>query len=119
MTHNSPHEPSGTWEVKRSIRVPSLQHPADTTKLIESIESVSGVHKAEAEIKKHRVIVLYDASKTDYHSEVQALEEMGYTASATWWTKILASWYQFTDINAHDNAPASACCNKPPTRKKL
>jgi hypothetical protein len=122
MAQNSPHEASGTWDVKRNIRIPSLEHSVDTTELIETLEAVSGVHEAEAEAdtKKHYVTVIYDASKTDYRSIVHALEEMGYMASASWWTKILSSWYQFTDENAHDNAnaPPSACCNKPPTRKK-
>jgi hypothetical protein len=35
---------------------------------------------------------------------------------SNWWTRLKASWYQYTDTNARDNAnaPPAACCNKLP-----
>ncbi len=120
MAHNAPAQPSGAWEVTRGIKVPALRHAADAMQLTQALETSTGVHRAQAQVDKQRIVVRYDATQTDYRSIVCILEETGYPPTKNWWARMLASWYQFTDTNARDNAnaPPPACCNKPPRQQK-
>jgi hypothetical protein len=55
----------------------------------------------------------------DYLTVVRLLEEQGFPPSNNWWARVKASWFQFTDSNARENAnlPPPACCNKAPKKR--
>lgn len=120
MADQSTQNASGSWEVNRAIPLPALQKSADATNLSQAVSALSGVHKAEADTEKHRLVLRYNSAEIDYLSIVHVLEEKGYRPSDSWWARMKAKWYQFTDVNARENAnaPPPACCNKPPKGRK-
>ena len=53
----------------------------------------------------------------------RVLEDIGFPASESWWSRLKANWLQYLDENGRENAnaPAAPCCNNPrgiaPTKK--
>jgi copper chaperone CopZ len=109
-------KPTGTWEVRRAIKVPALVQPADAMAVERAVSALSGVRKVATDLEKQQVVVRYDASQSAYQTIVEALEGSGYPPLKNWWGRVKGNWYQFTDANIRDNAnaPLPACCNKPP-----
>ncbi|MEJ2453463.1 MAG: heavy-metal-associated domain-containing protein [Candidatus Thiodiazotropha sp.] len=109
-------KPSGPWEVRRRIRLPSLSHQADALAVEGVISALPGVVTAVADVEKQRLDIRYDASRLNYLRIVEALEQTGFPALVSWWSRMKSNWYRFTDETARENAnvPPSACCNKPP-----
>ena len=111
-------KPTGTWEVRRRIRVPVLGHTADTMAVERVLGALSGVRMVAGNVAKRQVTVLYDAPVLDYRSIEEELQNMGFPPLDTWWSRFKGSWFQYTDTNARENANArpSPCCNKPPKK---
>jgi len=119
MSEMQSSRPTGVWEVRRKIRIPALVHAADGASLKRALEQYEGVRQAEVEPVKHRVEVRYDASVIDFMTLLSVLEEQGFPPTRSWLARLKASWYQFTDSNARENAhlPPPACCNKAPKKR--
>lgn len=109
-------KPVGTWEVRRRIKIPGLAHAADTMAVEYAVSMLPGVRKVAADVGKHQVVVLYDASQLAYQSVVEVLENTGFPPVDSWWSRFKGNWFQYTDTNARESAhaPPPACCNKPP-----
>ena len=109
-------KPTGTWEVRRRIKVPALAHAADATAVERAVSALPGVRKVTTDLEKQRVVVRYDASQTAYQAIVETLKSADFPPLDSWWSRVKGNWYQSSDTNARDNAraPPPACCNKPP-----
>lgn len=101
--------------MRRSFVLPSLT-PDNADKLEHAVGELPGVCKYAVDADKQRVVILYDASKTDYETVSGALVSSGFVPQDNWWSRLKGGWFQFTDTNARDNAkaPPPACCNKSP-----
>lgn len=108
------------WLVRRRFKIPALGEATDMPALTRAIEALPGVHEVRAEVARQRLVVHYAASKTDYRALCAALTRLGYAVAQDRWSALRGAWYQFTDNNVRENAqaPAPACCNKPPRRKR-
>lgn len=108
------------WLVRRRFRIPALGEATDIPALNRVIEALPGVREARAEVAKQRLVVHYAASETDYRQISAALTKLGYAVAQDRWSALKGAWYQFTDNNVRENAqaPAPACCNKPPRLKR-
>ncbi len=91
-------------------------HEADAMMVEAKIRSLPGVGAVTADINKHRIVVCYNVTKTDYLTVLGALEDCGFPSVNSWLSRRKRDWYEFTETNAKDNskAPPAACCNKPP-----
>lgn len=109
-------KPSGPWEVRRRIRMPSLTHQADGLAAERAVSELSGVVAVIANVEKHRLDIRYDASRLNYLRIVETLEQTGFPPLVSWWSRMKSNWYRFSDETARENAqaPPPACCNKPP-----
>jgi len=116
MNAQDPMKPTGTWEVRRRIRIPALVHAADAMAVEFAVSALSGVRKVATDVDKHQLVVRYDASESAYQEIVEVLENAGFPPLSTWLSRMKGSLFQFSDTNARDNAkaPPPACCNKPP-----
>ena len=111
---------TSAWEVTRRLKIPAMDEAADERKLIQGLTAVPGVRSVVAEADKQRLEVRYAASETDYRAITHVLAGLGYPVATDRWSTFKGSWYQFTDINARENAeaPEPACCNKAPRRPR-
>jgi copper chaperone CopZ len=109
-------KPTGTWEVRRRIKIPALVHAADAMAVERAVSALPGVRKVATDVDKHQLAVRYDASQSAYQAIVEVLENAGFPPLNTWFSRFKGNWFQFSDTNARDNAkaPPPACCNKPP-----
>ena len=116
MNNPAQMKPTGTWDVRRRIRIPALAHAADAMAVERLLSALSGVRRVAADVAKRQVTVLYDATVLDYRSIEEELQNMGFLLLDTWWSRFKGVWFQYTDTNARENAQTrpSACCNKPP-----
>ncbi len=116
MNNQAPMKPTGTWEVRRRIKIQALGHAADAMAVERVLGALSGVRMVATDVAKQQVAVLYDATVVDYQLIEEGLENMGFPPLDTWWSRFKSSWFQYSDSNARENAHArpSACCNKPP-----
>ncbi len=107
---------TGAWDVVRRIKMPALSQAVDAAAVAGAIGELPGVHKVTTDLDKSQIIVDYDASQSSYREIAQTLKNAGLAPSRSWWVRIKASWYQYTDENIRENAkkPPPACCNKPP-----
>jgi len=116
MTRNNTHlKPQGAWEVKRRISVPGMVHQWDTRTITERLARISGLRGATTDINRHRVTVVYDITQSNFHEMLEALEEIGFPASSTWWARSKANYFLYLDTNGRENAtaPAAPCCSNP------
>ena len=104
------------WEVRRRIRLPALQHPADDVAAERALAGIDGVLGVSVDHAKRWVAVDYLITKTDYQSLERALEAAGLTPATRGWARLRSAWYQNLDLTGRENAaePTPACCNKPP-----
>lgn len=60
--------------------------------------------------------VAYDAARLAFSQILPGLAEAGIKPADTWWFRLKAAWYDFTDQNTADQAHAKhkGCCNKIP-----
>jgi len=108
--------PEGPWEVRRKINLPSMVHAADGMTVERVVREMPGVLNVASNVKKHQLVVRYNASLLNYHSIVDRIENTGFPPLDNWWNRFKSSLYRYSDDNARDNAkaPPPACCNKPP-----
>jgi uncharacterized protein YchJ len=113
------HKSEGTWDVRRNITIPSLQHEADSRSVRGVVDTLAGVCQAEVELRRHRLKVRYDVTQVDFQMIKAELETAGYPTATGRWLRIKERWYRFIDTNMRENAhaPPPACCNKPPKRR--
>ncbi len=106
------------WEVKRKMRIPALGDPGDDSDLEQALACIEGVLRVSADHTKKRVSMTYLVTKTDYQSLERAAEAAGFPPAGNRWGRLKSVWYQNLDLTGRGNAnaPASACCNKPPTK---
>jgi hypothetical protein len=106
------------WEVKRRIHLPDLSRPEDGVVLERTLAEVDGVLRVSANGNKGWVEVGYLQTKTDYQSLEKVVGAAGFPPAGGWWARVKSGWYQNLDLTSRANAaiPASACCNKPPTK---
>ena len=116
MSRNDSMNPTGTWEVRRSIRIPALECEADAAVIEHALTGVPGVRKVATDLAKRKVTVRYDATGADYRSILTVLEKTGFPPLNNLWARITGAWRQYSDTTARENAHVrpSACCNKPP-----
>ncbi|MBU0499130.1 MAG: heavy-metal-associated domain-containing protein [Gammaproteobacteria bacterium] len=112
MKSEDPTKPRGAWEIRRPIRLSAGDAEAAQRLLL----GLEGVLAAVAVPGRHRMLVRYDATRTDYSSIIAALEAAGHAHRRGWWVRLREGWYGYVDTVARDNAkiPAGPCCNKPP-----
>lgn len=113
------HKSEGTWDVRRNITRPSLQHEADSLSVLGVVDILPGVCHAEVDLRRHRLNVRYDATHVDFQRIKTELEAAGYPTETGRWPCFKEQWYRFVDANMRENAhaPPPACCNKPPKRR--
>ena len=116
MDKSNAHQDKGTWDVRRHLKIPSLQHEADSLSVIAVVDTLPGVRQAEVDLSHHRLLVCYDASLIDFQRIKTELEAAGYPTAADHWSRLREQWYRFVDTNMRENAhaPPPACCSKPP-----
>ncbi len=119
MANSDSYQGKGTWEVRRHIKIPAMRHKADSLNVIALIDSLTGVCKAEVDLRHQRLHVRYDASQVDYQRVKAELEAAGYPAADDHWSRLKRYWYRFVDTNMRENSHARPpeCCNKPPRRR--
>lgn len=83
-----------------------------------TLGEVDGVLRVTANTSKGWVEVDYLQTKTDYQTLEGVVAEAGFSVQTGWWPRLKSGWYQNLDTTSRANAaiPASACCNKPPTK---
>ncbi len=107
---------AGAWEVKRVIRLPTLEGAADATRAREVLAALPGVLEVEPDLERRRLTVCYDSSRLDYRTLTSTLEGVGLAPAGGLLGRIRASLWQYADTNARENAkaPPPPCCNQPP-----
>ena len=107
------------WQVKRKVKVPSLQKYQQFDAISELLITVSGVKNVLESVQKKYIIISYDATKVNYCFLLEKLGSAGFQVSISYWQSIKRICYQFIDDNIKNNAkaPAPACCNKVPRVK--
>jgi copper chaperone CopZ len=106
------------WEVRRKIGVPILREGVGATAMEKALAGIDGVLRVSVDPPKPWVVVDYLVTKTDYQALERALEAAGYPPATGRWARFRSGWYQNLDVTGRGNAeaPAPACCNKPPSR---
>lgn len=106
---------SGSWEVRRKIKIPGLVHEADAMALEYKVGSLPGIRRVSADVARHRLILCYDVTVTEYRYIAEMLDKIGFPPQNNWFCRRKQAWYEFIEANARDSAkaPPSACCNKP------
>ena len=104
------------FEVKRTIKIPALRHAADAMAVKRGVGALSGVRNLVTDVRRHEIVVRYDARQTAYQTIEEGLTGVGYPPLDSWWSRVKGGWFQFSDCNARDNAkaPPPAGCNRPP-----
>ena len=108
-------KPQGAWEVKRRITLPAMTHQLDTRTITDCLRGIPGVRGASADLKHHRVAVVYNVTQSTYRELLRALEEIGFPTAGTRWERFKANHFQYLDTNGRENAnaPAAPCCSNP------
>ncbi len=116
MDKSNAYQNKGTWDVRRHLKIPSLQHKADTLSVIAVVDTLPGVRQAEVDLSHYRLKLLYDSSQVDFQRVKTDLEASGYPTAADRWSRLREQWYRFVDSNMRENshAPPPVCCSKPP-----
>ncbi len=104
------------WDVTRTF---ILQKTLDQDQAViceQKISRAEGVHGARISADRKRMMVDYDARKTDFAALKMLLVEAGCDLSDIVWHRLRVALLQYSDRNIRDNAksPPPACCNKPP-----
>lgn len=107
---------SEAWTVRRTIRIPRLINAEDEYAIKQALRSLPGMINIKTNTKRMKITVNYDASQLNYKTITKVLIKIGMPTLNNWWSRFKGSCYHYTDSNARDNAnaPAPACCNKPP-----
>jgi hypothetical protein len=118
MTEKTTTASTDAWEAKRKIHLSRPASPEDGAALERTLGAVDGVLRVSASSSKGWVEVDYLQTKTDYQTLERVVAEAGFPAQTGWWPRLKSGWYQNLDATSRANAaiPASACCNKPPTK---
>lgn len=105
----------GAWEVKRHFTLPAMTHERDAQIIAERLGRLPGVRGTKTDVSRHRVTVVYDVTRLDYRSVVDALAETGFPAPESWWLRLKAKWLQSLDETGRENAnaPEAPCCSNP------
>jgi copper chaperone CopZ len=107
---------SDAWTVRRSIQIPGLKNSNDVFMIKQALGDLSGIKNIASSTDNFQITISYEASQLNYQTIKDVLKTIGMPPLNNWWTRFKASWYQYTDGNAKDNAnaPPATCCNKPP-----
>ncbi|WP_428609679.1 heavy-metal-associated domain-containing protein [Sedimenticola sp.] len=105
----------GAWDTRHWIKVPGLSHAADALQLEQCLTELDGVQRVQIVPDRRRIRVTYDQTQTDYQTILERLAAIGFPASESWWSARKATWFQYLDRNARDNAqaPEPPCCSNP------
>jgi copper chaperone CopZ len=105
----------GAWEVKRHFNLPTMTHDRDARTVTDRIGRLTGVRGTRADVRRHRVTVVYDTTRLYYRQVLDALAETGYPVPETWWSRLKTSWLQNLDETGRGNAnrPEAPCCSNP------
>ncbi|MEJ1354601.1 MAG: cation transporter [Candidatus Sedimenticola sp. (ex Thyasira tokunagai)] len=105
----------GAWDASHWINIPSLNHEADGLQIDHILKALSGVHEVNVSISTRKIYIIYDQTQTDFQQIQEKLEEIGFPASNSWWSRKKADWFQYLDTNAraNANAPTPPCCSNP------
>lgn len=109
-------KPEGAWDVRRKITIPALTDESAVCAVDQTLNAIKGMCGIAVDIERQQIVVCYDSSRLAYSTIVDELKKAGFTPKDNWWSRIRAKYFQFTDMNARDNAraPMPTCCNKPP-----
>ena len=83
MKTQDPTKPTGTWEVRRRIKIPASTNAADAM-AVGAVSALTGVCKVATDVDKHQVVVRYDASRSAYQGIVEALKNAGFPPLDNW-----------------------------------
>lgn len=105
----------GAWDTRHWISIPSLNHEADAIQVERHLKPLPGVSLLQIDLASRRIRITYDQTMTCFDQILETLEEIGFPASDGWWSKKKATWFQYLDTNARQNAnaPAPPCCSNP------
>ncbi len=105
----------GAWDTRHWIQVPALKQDTDVIRVEAALKKLSGVSVIKFYPEKRKVRITYDQTKIDFRNILRQLEEAGFPASAGWWSRLKADWFQYLDQNARENAnaPEPPCCSNP------
>ncbi|MES9906148.1 MAG: heavy-metal-associated domain-containing protein [Sedimenticola sp.] len=105
----------GVLDASHRINIPSLNHEADGQQIDRILKAVSGVHEVNISISTRKIYITYNQMQTDFEQIQEKLEEIGFPASSSWWSRKKADWFQYLDTNAraNANAPTPPCCSNP------
>ncbi|MFK5987186.1 MAG: hypothetical protein QM479_17400 [Pseudomonadota bacterium] len=109
---------SDTWKVRRNIQISQFKDSHQRSLIQQELAKQVGVKKVDIDshTDKSKIWITYDASQINYCDIIDVLIKRDIFPVNNWWNRFKASWYQFTDNNARDNAnaPPAPCCNKSP-----
>ena len=108
---------SAVWKVNRRIKVPELINSNDKLLIEQAMSKLTGLESMDIDINKQQLTVNYDASQLNFSTITKILHHIGKPPINNFWARVKASWYDYTDTNAKENAnaPPPICCNKPPS----
>lgn len=98
----------GMWDIRHWISVPTMDDDSKSKSLQSSLKSVEGVVKVLTYPSKHKIRIVYDQSIIDYQSILKALDNTGFPASKSWWSKTKATWFQYLDEKIKAKAEANS-----------
>ena len=101
--------------VHRSIGVTGIPDRPSGRQIEDRLRGLAGMLDVRMVGQRKRVRVTYDAARLDFGRIEQALEEVGYPAARSWWSRLKAAWYRDLDETARANVGAStgSCCSSP------
>jgi len=113
--HESTLAVRGAWEVKRHFMLPAMTHERDGQVVTARLGRLPGVRGANADLRRHRLTVVYDITRLYYREILDILEEIGFPERESWWLHWKRNWLQNLDETGRENAntPAAPCCSKP------
>lgn len=115
-SHNQNHKP-GIVEanlVYRKLAVRGLDD-AHAERLVEELDAMPGIDRAEYDPDKKRLNLAYDAAQFNIQQLVEVIGRYGAELSNSWLSRQKIAYYAMVDQNLSDNAShVAACCSKAP-----
>ena len=96
----------GPWEVRRELKIPSITQQKDTNALEQALMQVAGVRAMAFDPSRHRLVVRYDITETDYESIERVAEAVGFSPAGGWLARRRSKWLQNMDVSRRETAGA-------------
>ena len=104
--------------VTRNIYLRMSSSDATMNRLMSLVEETPSIKEAAYDSEDHKISIEYDQLLINFTGLLSILSAQGMNYKKGFGFKTRASWYDYLDTTARENAsaPPPACCNKPPKR---